>query len=158
MASTLRLGAGLVLLGCGALAAPSSRVAFVQHGVGEGENAIMHARSSSKTAMLTPQMLASAIARVMSLDARAELGTELPAGDIFNRPDGNVMVFVDGVRPQGESCVFHTRVIPCIVHPKCLVCCVSSDCIRRVLVIGTPATTFAGYEQEPRPLCVFRGT
>lgn len=52
---------------------------------------------------MTPQLLSSAIARVMSLDARAEVGAELPAGDIFNRPDGNVLVFVDGLRPQGNE-------------------------------------------------------
>ncbi|CAM9641962.1 unnamed protein product [Ascophyllum nodosum] len=54
-------------------------------------------------ASLTPQLLASAIARVMSLDSRAEVDTALPAGDIFNRPDANVLVFVDGLRPEGSK-------------------------------------------------------
>lgn len=113
----LRLGyTGLVgLLGCssGAFAAkqraiPSaSRVAFTQHGVADGEDAVMHPPASSQKAALpiTPPVLSSAIARLMSMDgARAESGWEgldLPSGDIFNRPDGNVLLFVDGVRSQG---------------------------------------------------------
>lgn len=95
----------MALLGCGAMAMPTSKVAFVQHGVSEGDEAIMHAPSTSGPRMspLTPQLLSSAIARVMGLDARAEVDTGLPAGDIFNRPDGNVLVFVDGLRPTGEQ-------------------------------------------------------
>ncbi len=62
-----------------------------------------HATESSRLAAMTPQLLSSAIARVMSLDARAEVDTTLPAGDIFNRPDANVLVFVDGVRPTGTA-------------------------------------------------------
>lgn len=95
-----------MLLGCGASALSPSRVAFGQHGVAEGDENVMHAPAqggSSRLASLTPQLLSSAIARVMSLDARAEVGSELPAGDIFNRPDGNVLVFVDGLRPQGKK-------------------------------------------------------
>lgn len=101
---SIRFGAaGLALLGCGAFALPSSKVAFLQHGVEEGEDAVMHAPSTvmTKMASLTPQLLSSAISRVMSLDARAEVDTGLPAGDIFNRPDGNVLVFVDGLRASG---------------------------------------------------------
>lgn len=86
-------------------AAWSSKVAFVQHGLAEGEDAVMHAPSttSSRLASMTPQLLSSAIARVMSLDARAEVETGLPAGDIFNRPDANVLVFVDGLRHTGTA-------------------------------------------------------
>lgn len=82
-----------------------SKVAFVQHGLAEGEDAVMHAPpgGSSRLSSITPQLLSSAIARVMSLDARAEVDTGLPAGDIFNRPDANVLVFVDGVRPTGTA-------------------------------------------------------
>lgn len=103
---SIRFGAaGLAVLGSGAFALPSSKIAFLQHGVVEGEDAVMHPPStlSSKLASLTPQLLSSAISRVMSLDARAEVDTGLPAGDIFNRPDGNVLVFVDGLRASGES-------------------------------------------------------
>lgn len=101
---SIRFGAaGLALLGSGAFALSSTKVAFLQHGVEEGEDVVMHPPSmlSSKLASLTPQLLSSAISRVMSLDARAEVDTGLPAGDIFNRPDGNVLVFVDGLRPSG---------------------------------------------------------
>lgn len=103
---SVRFGAaGLALLGCGALALPASKVAFGQHGVAEGEDAVMHAPlvSGSRMVSMTPQLLSSAIARVMSLDARAEVNTGLPAGDIFNRPDGNVLVFVDGLRSTGAE-------------------------------------------------------
>ncbi|CAB1119967.1 unnamed protein product [Ectocarpus sp. CCAP 1310/34] len=103
------LAAALALVGSRqgvwAAAAPSSKVAFVQHGLAEGEDAVMHAPStiSSRLATITPQVLSSAIARVMSLDARAEVEAGLPAGDIFNRPDANVLVFVDGIRPKGST-------------------------------------------------------
>lgn len=104
---TSLLAAALALFGSRqgvwAAAAPSSKVAFAQHGLAEGDDAVMHAPStiSSRLATMTPQLLSSAIARVMSLDARAEVETGLPAGDIFNRPDANVLVFVDGLRPKG---------------------------------------------------------
>lgn len=104
MPSVRWLGA-TALLGCGASALSPSRVAFGQHGVAEGDENVMHAPvqgGSSRLASMTPQLLSSAIARVMSLDARAEVGAELPAGDIFSRPDGNVLVFVDGLRPKGK--------------------------------------------------------
>lgn len=109
-ATRVRLAA-LALLGCGAFALPNSRIAFTQHGVAEGEDALVHAAPtlSSRLASLTPQLLSSAIARVMSLDSRAEVNTGLPAGDIFNRPDGNVLVFVDGLRPTGEDRAQPTR-------------------------------------------------
>lgn len=104
------MAAALAVLGLqqGAWALPSSKVqvAFAQHGLAEGEDAVMHAphaTESSRLAAMTPQLLSSAIARVMSLDARAEVDTTLPAGDIFNRPDANVLVFVDGVRPTGTA-------------------------------------------------------
>lgn len=107
VATTLRLGVSLAFLGCGALAlSTSSRVAFHQHGLKEGDDIVLHAPASGSSkisASLTPELLSSAIARVMSLDSRPELGRDLPAGDIFNRPDGNVLVFVDGLRPQGEQ-------------------------------------------------------
>lgn len=100
--------AALALLGAQlaeAVTASPSKVAFVQHGLAEGEDAVMHAPSTtrSRLATMTPQLLSSAIARVMSLDARAEVDTGLPAGDIFNRPDANVLVFVDGLRPTGTA-------------------------------------------------------
>lgn len=103
---TSLLATALVLLGLqqqGAWALSSSKVAFLQHGLAEGEDAVMHAppSGSSRLSAITPQLLSSAIARVMSLDARAEVDTGLPAGDIFNRPDANVLVFVDGLRPAG---------------------------------------------------------
>lgn len=110
----LRLGySALALLGCGALAAkqraiPSAtRVAFAQHGVADGEDAVMLEPASSRKAAsyLTPQVLSSAIARVMSLDGANTDMADLPAGDIFNRPDGNVLVFVDGLRLQGGECL-----------------------------------------------------
>ena len=87
---------------------PSSRVAFLQHGLAEGEEAVIHAppAGSSRLSAITPQLLSSAIARVMSLDARAEVDTGLPAGDIFNRPDANVLVFVDGLRPTGDDMAY----------------------------------------------------
>lgn len=105
---TSLLAPALALLGLqqGAWALPSSKVAFLQHGLAEGEDAVMHAPpagSSSRLSAITPQLLSSAIARVMSLDARAEVDTGLPAGDIFNRPDANVLVFVDGLRPTGAD-------------------------------------------------------
>ena len=102
LATSVRVTA-LVLLGCRALALPSTRVAFSEHGVAEGDEPVLHPPITSRTRMasLTPQLLASAIARVMSLDSRAEVDTALPAGDIFNRPDANVLVFVDGLRPEG---------------------------------------------------------
>lgn len=120
----LRLGTAVLLAGCGASvvdaakqrAIPSAtRVAFTQHGVSEGEDVVMHEPSiwRKATSYLTPEVLSSAIARVMSLDGRAsrEAGVELPAGDIFNRPDGNVLVFVDGLRPQGkrQACLSRGR-------------------------------------------------
>lgn len=107
----LRLGcSALALLACGAFAAkqraiPSAtRVAFAQHGVAEGEDAVILDPASSRKAAfyLTPEALSSAIARVMSLDGANTEMADLPAGDIFNRPDGNVLVFVDGLRPQGD--------------------------------------------------------
>ncbi|CAM9871252.1 unnamed protein product, partial [Choristocarpus tenellus] len=79
------------------------RVAFQQHGVIDGGDPIMMAPSRSQGHGLTPQLLASAVARVMSLDARAEVGADLPAGDMFNRPDGNLLVFVDGLQPFGSG-------------------------------------------------------
>eukprot|EP00752_Nemacystus_decipiens_P016253 g14533.t1 len=105
---TSSLATALVLLGLqqqGAWALPSSKVAFLQHGLAEGEDAVMHAppAGSSRLSAITPQLLSSAIARVMSLDARAEVDTGLPAGDIFNRPDANLLVFVDGLRPTGST-------------------------------------------------------
>lgn len=104
---TSLLATALALLGLlqGAWALPSSKVAFLQHGLAEGEDAVMHAlpSGSSRLSALTPQLLSSAIARVMSLDARAEVDTGLPAGDIFNRPDVNVLVLVDGLRPTGAA-------------------------------------------------------
>lgn len=106
MRSSVRDAAtALTLLASGAFALPSTKVAFVQHGVADGDDAIMHGPSkvTTRIASLTPQLLSSAIARVMSLDARAEVDTGLPAGDIFNRPDGNVLVFVDGLRPTGTT-------------------------------------------------------
>lgn len=95
----------LALLGYEAFALPNTRVAFSEHGVTEGDEAVLHPPVTSRVRMasLTPQILSSAIARVMSLDARAEVDTALPAGDIFNRPDANVLVFVDGLRPEGEN-------------------------------------------------------
>lgn len=105
---TSLVAAALALLSAsqqGAWALQQSKVAFAQHGLEEGEDAVMHAPSSSsgtsRLATMTPQLLSSAIARVMSLDARAEVDTGLPAGDIFNRPDANVLLFVDGLRPAG---------------------------------------------------------
>lgn len=104
---TSLLATAFALLGLqqGAWALPSSKVAFAQHGLAEGEDAVMHAppAGSSRLSAITPQLLASAIARVMSLDARAEVDTGLPAGDIFNRPDANVLVFVDGLRPTAGA-------------------------------------------------------
>lgn len=106
MARTIRTSL-LALLGLqqGAWALPSSKVAFLQHGLADGEDAVMHAppAGSSRLSSITPQLLSSAIAKVMSLDARAEVDTGLPAGDIFNRPDANVLVFVDGLRPTGTA-------------------------------------------------------
>ena len=116
---SIRFGAaGLAVLGSGAFALPSSKIAFLQHGVVEGEDAVMHPPStlSSKLASLTPQLLSSAISRVMSLDARAEVDTGLPAGDIFNRPDGNVLVFVDGLRASGESEPERTKELLSLIH------------------------------------------
>lgn len=110
--------------GAWALQQQSSKVAFAQHGLEEGEDAVMHAppsssapgtgtaaTSSPRLATVTPQLLSSAIARVMSLDARAEVDTGLPAGDIFNRPDANVLVFVDGLRPTGMCVVYDDDVM-----------------------------------------------
>lgn len=112
---TSLLAAALALLSAsqqqqGVWALQQSKVAFAQHGLEEGEDAVMHAPSSSagsgassRLSTMTPQLLSSAIARVMSLDARAEVDTGLPAGDIFNRPDANVLLFVDGLRPAGTA-------------------------------------------------------
>lgn len=148
MALTLRLGAGLALLACGASAVPTAKVAFGRHGLAEGEADVMYAKENTKVVSLSPQMVSSAIARMMSLDSRPELGTDLPAGDIFNRPDANVMVFVDGVRPQGERFRWET----CTAYhdgqlrvESCRVCALL-PCSTRALFwgLGSSARNLAG--------------
>jgi hypothetical protein len=78
----------------------AARAAFVQRGVEQADAPLLHTEGSS--GRINSNQLSSAIGRVLSLDARAEVGVTLPTGNLFNRPDVNLIVLVEGLRTRGE--------------------------------------------------------
>jgi hypothetical protein len=74
--------------------ATSGKVAFIE--VGRSYNVVDNFEPK-RTNRINAKQLNTAIHRVLMLDARADLNVKLPSGDLFNRQDANVVIFVDGV-------------------------------------------------------------
>jgi hypothetical protein len=105
----------------------AARAAFLQRGVEEADALLLHTQGSS--GRINSNQLSSAISRVLSLDARAEVGVTLPTGNLFNRPDVNLIVLVEGLRTRGESSwwlILHTlsrkRCLPAYKHSQRCLC------------------------------------
>jgi hypothetical protein len=81
----------------------AARAAFVQRGVEEADAPLLHTQGSSSR--ISSNQLSSAISRALSLDARAEVGVTLPTGNLFNRPDVNLIVLVEGLRTRGKPVI-----------------------------------------------------